>query len=60
MSKQKADVSLNKITKSQVRRMAELSQFYQMVQTYSLREEAYAAVLQAYIAIKKQIKPSKK
>ena len=60
MSKKTPSTATHKLTKSQVRRMEGLIQFYQSIHKYSLREEAYATVLKIYIAIKKKVKPPSK
>ena len=42
-----------KLSKAQIRRIPELQNLYRMINEYSLREEAYAVVLQSYIQLKK-------
>ncbi len=43
-----------KLSKSQVRRIPELREFYNTVGKYSLREEAYATTLKVYLQLKKR------
>lgn len=50
MSKQE----LQKLSRVQLRKIPELVKFYKMIHDYSLREEAYAVVIQAYLSFKKK------
>ena len=45
-----------KISKSQIRKIPQLVELYKIINTYSLREEAYAAALETYVHLKKKKK----
>ena len=59
MTSQKTKVSSEssqpvKLSKSQIRHTPEFARLYKTVHEYSLREEAYATALAAYIQLKKK------
>ena len=63
MSPKKSKASSGKLktptlSKSQIRSISELEQLYRKINEHSLREEAYAVALQAYIQIRKKGKSS--
>ena len=43
-----------KISKTQIRKIPKLVELYKIINTYSLREEAYAVALQTYVHLKKK------
>lgn len=45
-----------KLSKSQIRKIPKLVELYKIINTYSLREEAYAVALETYVHMKKKKK----
>ena len=45
-----------KISKSQIRKIPKFVELYKIINTYSLREEAYAVALETYVHLKKKKK----